>query len=254
LKAGTGDRVDHARLLAFKASLRRHQQRYGEAASLLQRAISMFLESGESHLAGEALVAHAIVCRHAGELERATDLLRRAGELIDAEADPRLDVIARHNLIDLLVERGSLLEAQALLAKSRPLYARHAPVRVQCRVAWVEGKLARDLGRLEEAAEFLARAHRGLIENGVAYDAAIAALDLAGVWARLGHTAEVKRLAEEMYPIFRSREVHREAMAALIVFQQAAVAESATLGLVEEIAAYLRRAANDPTLAFERKS
>lgn len=254
LRAGTGDRVDQARLLAYKASLRRHQRRYGEAASLLQRAISMFLESGESHLAGEALVARAIVCKEVGELEEAITLLRRADELIDAEADPRLVTTARHNLIELLIEKGCLLEAQALLARSRPLYARHAPARLKPRLLWVEGRIARDLGRLEEAAELLVQAHQGLIENGVGYDAALAALELAGVWARLGRTAEVKRLAEGMYPIFRSREVHREAMAALIVFQQAAAAESATLGLVEEIAAYLRRAANDPTLAFERKS
>jgi hypothetical protein len=57
-----------------------------------------------------------------------------------------------------------------------------------------------------------------------------------------------------MLPIFRSLEVHREAMAALIVFQQAAEEERATLGLVEEIAAYLRRAARDPGLPFEPRA
>jgi len=52
-------------------------------------------------------------------------------------------------------------------------------------------------------------------------------------------------------PIFRSRDVHREAIAALIVFQRAAASEQATQALVEELAAYLRRAANQPGLPFE---
>ena len=54
-----------------------------------------------------------------------------------------------------------------------------------------------------------------------------------------------------MLPIFRSRDVHREAIAALIVFQRAAASEQATQALVEELAAYLRRAAHQPGLPFE---
>ncbi|HEV7517250.1 MAG TPA: hypothetical protein VGR07_13190, partial [Thermoanaerobaculia bacterium] len=60
-----------------------------------------------------------------------------------------------------------------------------------------------------------------------------------------------KRLAEEMLPIFRSRDVHREAIAALMVFQRAAADEQASLALVEELSAYLRKAAGQPGLPFE---
>ena len=41
----------------------------------------------------------------------------------------------------------------------------------------------------------------------------------------------MKRLAAQMLPVFRSRDVHREALAALAVFQQAAAAENAGLEL-----------------------
>lgn len=254
LREGTGDRVELARLLAFKASLRRYQRRFAEASSLLRRSLSMALEVGDRQLAGEVMVARAIVCKQVGDPAEAIDLLRRAGEVIEAEAEPRLALAARHNLIELLVEEGRLLEAQALLARSRDLYRRHAELRVRLRLVWVEGRIARDLGRLTEAAGLLGQVRQGFIEQGIGYDAAVVSLELAAVHARLGRTGEVRRLAEEMLPIFRSREVHREALAALIVFQQAAQSESATLDLVEEIAAYLRRAAGDPTLAFERRS
>ncbi|PYQ56678.1 MAG: hypothetical protein DMF53_24835, partial [Acidobacteria bacterium] len=58
------------------------------------------------------------------------------------------------------------------------------------------------------------------------------------------------RLAAELIPVFQAREVHREALAALIVFQQAAELEQLTAGLIEEIAAYLRQARGNPQLRF----
>jgi hypothetical protein len=80
----------------------------------------------------------------------------------------------------------------------------------------------------------------------------MASLDLAGVSAQLGRTAEVKRLAEEMLPIFRSRDIHREAIAALIMFQSAAADEQqASVALVEALSTYLRKSASQPGPPFE---
>lgn len=50
----------------------------------------------------------------------------------------------------------------------------------------------------------------------------------------------MRKLAEEMLPIFQSRDVHREAIAALLVFQKAAEMERVTLGLVQELSEYLK--------------
>ena len=49
-----------------------------------------------------------------------------------------------------------------------------------------------------------------------AYDAAIVSMDLALLYLRQRRTAELKTLAKEMLPIFRSQDVHREAVAALV--------------------------------------
>jgi citrate lyase gamma subunit len=57
-----------------------------------------------------------------------------------------------------------------------------------------------------------------------------------------------------MVPIFASRHIHREALAALTFFQQAVEAERAGAELVARVAAYLRRAAGDPELPFESGS
>jgi hypothetical protein len=50
----------------------------------------------------------------------------------------------------------------------------------------------------------------------------------------------MRRLAEEMLPIFKSRDIHREALAALLVFQKAAEMERVTLGLIREVSSYLK--------------
>ncbi|HEY0512500.1 MAG TPA: hypothetical protein VGH73_11380, partial [Thermoanaerobaculia bacterium] len=64
--------------------------------------------------------------------------------------------------------------------------------------------------------------------------------------------AELKRVAEEMVPIFSSRQIHREALAALAYWRQAVEAEQACANLVAGIASFLKRARHDPELRFQR--
>jgi hypothetical protein len=48
-----------------------------------------------------------------------------------------------------------------------------------------------------------------------------------------GSVRELKTLAEEMYAVFESQDIHREALAALLLFQQAAREERLTVERVE---------------------
>jgi hypothetical protein len=73
------------------------------------------------------------------------------------------------------------------------------------------------------------------------YDAALVSLDLAILYAREHRTAELKRLAAEMAPIFESRDVHREAMAAFLMFRNACEEERMTVELATQLAVQLRR-------------
>jgi len=68
-----------------------------------------------------------------------------------------------------------------------------------------------------------------------------------------GETAEVRELAEEIAEIFRARDVHRETLAALAVFQTAVAVDAATADLARDLAAYLTCARLDPELRFERE-
>ena len=251
LKKGTRDGLERAIFLDLKASLRRDQRRFDEALRLLQRAVDLFLSHGERHRAGRSLVNMATVYHHAGNLVTAISSLHQALPLIDPEREPRLLLCARHNLIFYLAELGRFLEAQRLYREARPLYRSFNEPWVQNRRKWVRGKIAKGLGQLQRAETQFLAARDGFLAEGIPYDTALVSLELALLYAEQGRTEDLKRLAAEIVPVFASRHIHREALAALSFFRQAVEAETAGAELVARVAAYLRRAEGDPGLPFE---
>jgi len=71
------------------------------------------------------------------------------------------------------------------------------------------------------------------------------------VYTHLGRTSEVKTLAQKLAAVFASEGVHREALAALRLFQEAAEREVATAELSRRVLRYLFRARYDQGLRFE---
>jgi hypothetical protein len=95
------------------------------------------------------------------------------------------------------------------------------------------------------------KAFKGFLDQGIGYDAALVALDLALLYLRQGRTAEVKRLARQMIPIFQAQDVHREALAALVLFQKAARREEVTVEQLLRLVKYLQEARTDPGMRWE---
>lgn len=250
LRQGTADLMEKAILLDVRASLLREQRRFDEAARLLRRAQRIFLQYGEKHRAGKVLVKMSTVHEHAARSDEAIRVLYEALKLIEPKRDPRLLLAAQHNLITNLAETGRFMEAQGLFIQARPLYARFPDGWTQNRRRWVEGRIARGLGQLPEAEALLRAARDGFVGEGVAYDVALVSLDLALVHAEQGRTAEVQRIAEETIPLFSSRPIHREALAALVLWARAVREDMASRELILEVASFLRRARHDPDLRF----
>ena len=251
LKKGTRDGLERAIFLDLKASLRRAERRFDDALRLLRRAADLFLGLGEQHRAGRTLVKMSTVHYHEGNPEAAILMLYQSLPMIDPEREPRLLLCARHNLIFYLAELGRSAEAQKLYQEARPLYRSFNEPWVQNRRRWVRGKIARGLGQLKRAETQLSSARDGFMAEGIPYDTALVSLELALLYAEQGRTADLKRIAEEMLPVFASRHIHREALAALTFFRQAVEAENAGVELVARVAGYLRRAEGNPELRFE---
>lgn len=143
------------------------------------------------------------------------------------------------------------MEAQKLLVKARPLYKQFSDPWSRHPRRWVEGRIARGLGQLEQAESFLLAARDGFLAEGSAYDTALVSMDLASLYSEQGRSMEVKQIAEEMLPIFSSRQIPAEALAALTFWRQAVQAEQTCLKLVDAIAAFLKRVRHNPDLRFQ---
>jgi len=242
--------LDKARIFDLKASLCRARRHFAEAARLLDRVITIYQRLGQSNLTGRALSQKATLQLCAGDREGCMALLRRALELIDPHEDPRCYLNARHNLILALADDGKPREAFALLFHTRPLYLKLGDRMNLLRLRWLEGQVALGLHRLEQAETAFREVRGAFVEMGLEYDVALVSLDLAMVFAQQGRAAEMRRLAEEMLTFFESRQILPEAMAAFLVFCNAARMEQAGLALVQEVAAFLKQARQAPDLRF----
>lgn len=246
--------LETARLLDFQASLKRDQRRFAEAAVLMDQVIGIYRKLGQRALLGRSLKQKSMICGESGDLEEEIALLRHALELLSPEGEPRSFLAARHNLISALCEAGRPRDAFALLFHTRPLYLKQGDRMNLLRLRWLEGTVALGLQRHEQAAVAFHEVREAFLELGLDYDAALASLDLTEVYAIQGRTADVRRLAEEMLEVFQSRNIHREALGALSVLQQAARLEKAGRVLVREVASFLKKARTRPDLRFDQPS
>jgi tetratricopeptide (TPR) repeat protein len=252
IEAGSADPLEEARILDLRASLLADQGRFEPAAELMEVVIDIYDDLRETHLKGRAMISKGLFLGYSGWPEEAIRGIRRGLALLDWDCEPRLVLMARHNLAWFLNECGRSEEASQMLARFRHVYSLFDDPWTRLRLVWLDGRIAAGLGRLREAAESLGEVRRSLLAEGRGCDAALVTLDLAHLYLREGRNAEVRRLAGEMFTLFLAKDVHRHAVDALAVFQRAAEVGRATPRLVEQIAAYLRRARRNPALRFER--
>jgi tetratricopeptide (TPR) repeat protein len=248
---GSADPLEEARILDLKASLLSDQGWFERAAEMLDIVIGIYEEVRDPHREGRALISQGLFLSYAGQPEKTVELTCQGLSLIDGDEEPRLVLMARHNLAWALCDCGRPEEARRQLAGFRHGYGEFPDPWTGLRLAWLEGRIAAGLGQPDEGERLLREVRERFIEQGLGYDASMVTLELAALHLREGRTGEVRRIAAEMLPIFLSQDVHRQALAALAAFQQAAEMDRATPGLVRRIASYLVRARRNPRLVFQ---
>ncbi len=240
LDRGSGDPLVEAGWLEILASLAKTQRRYDEAEAGVLRVIRLYRQCGDRHALGAALIKRAAICQAAGAVDRAIVFGREGIDLVDADRDASVLLGGWLNLVRALHDTGRHRDALAALGRARRAYLLSGDRTTLLRFQWLEGSIATALGR-EELAEGCFRETRdGFLQLGIAHDAALASLDLAGLLVRQGRNLEVWRLATEMIAIFESRESRTEALAALILLRQAAERERVTETLLDRLRVSLR--------------
>ncbi len=238
--------LNEARVLHLQASLRNAQGRLRPALALLDRALAIDCWGETPSL----LISKARALEGLGEFEEAIALLRHATLQIDPEWEPRHLFLIRAHLLSNLCVLGRHAEADLLLPEVRSLALALGNDLDRVRALWMEGRVAAGLQRNDEALSKLGEVRTQLIARAIPYDAALATLELAKLFAALGRTAEVRALIAKSVPIFRAQGVHRQARVALDLFRQAAEQAAATAELTDSVIRYLTRAKFNPRLRF----
>lgn len=251
-EAGSADPLEEARILDLRASLLADQGGLEEAAELLDVVIDICDEVRDLHRKGRALLSKGLLLGDAGEPESAVELITAGLSLIRWEEEPRLVLIARHNLIAFLTDCGRCEQARLQLEHLRLSLRDSVPPWLEARLLWLEGRIAAELDRLDEAETLMREAQRFFLELGRDYDATLTTLDLAKVHLRQGKDFEVRQLADRLLPRLLTHDRCRQAITALVAFQQAAEMDRLTPHLVQGIASYLLRARRNPRLPFQQ--
>ncbi len=122
---------------------------------------------------------------------------------------------------------------------------------VHLRYVWIRGRIVVSERDLEAAKQHFEAVREGFLSAGEGYDAALVSLDLALACLQMGRPDIVRQLTEEMLPIFAAQDIHREALAALRLFQEAVQQEVLTEALVRDIKSYMQVARYQPEVRFQ---
>ena len=239
--------LDEALVPGLEASLRIEQNRLAEAKSLLSRALAV----DRGALRKQLLISRARLLEWTGSYEEAIATLRLAAPLINRENEPRLLFGLRFNLASNLCHLAQYEEAEALLPEVRMLVTGLDNVLDSLRLRWLEGRIAAGLGRNQDALAALSQVREKFAAEGIAYDSAVATLELAVLHLEQGRTREVRVLARQMAPVFRAQGVPAEVLAALKVFCQAAEKETVNVEMARRLVEFLYRAKHNPQLVYE---
>jgi tetratricopeptide (TPR) repeat protein len=222
-------------------------RQFEEAEGLLNRSVFLYLLAGAKGKAALPMVTLGHLYYEQGKLARSVETLRAALTMIDARADRRLLMSARFNLAVCLCEAGHYSEATDALTDNRDLFQEFPEPFLQLRIAWLEARIAAGTGHPEVAEKGFLAVREEMARRGQGYDAAMVSLDLALIYLEQGRTSELLRIAEEMHALFRAEEVHREALAALLVFEEAARKEQLSSEVIQSLSALLKRVHQSPS-------
>jgi tetratricopeptide (TPR) repeat protein/DNA-binding XRE family transcriptional regulator len=240
--------LDGTRRLDLKASLLMYKGSFEEARALLDQALSCVRNEKTR---GRLLIMKATALGVAGEYEASLEELQKAEQLIDQQREPRLFLVQRFNRANNYCHLDQYQEAKALLSMIEVLTEDLGNELDGIRTLWLRGKTRAGLGHREEGLAALSQVRRYFLSKEIAYDFALVSLELAVLHLEQGRTRLVRALAEEMLWIFQGQRVHKEALAALTLFCQAAEEGNVQAAWTRRLIKYLYRAQYNPRLRFE---
>jgi tetratricopeptide (TPR) repeat protein len=241
LESGTGDLLEKARVLNYEGSLYIDVGRFEEAAARYARCREIYELLSDRHLMGRSLLQQGFAV---GQLEPAEgiELLQHALGLIDFAEEPTLELAARHNLALYLCDAGRTQEAMDVLESSRHLYERFPEPRYLLRLSWLEAKILRGLGRLQDAAFAFDAVRAAFQGEHLDQEYVLASLDLAETLLQIGETVEGVGLLSQIHAWLEAYGMHAEGLGVCLLAREAIARQGVAEETLRNLAVYLKRA------------
>ena len=239
LEDGTGDPAEEAHLMSLEASYMKVIGEFELAEASLEEAYEIYRKAGDAHQQGRILFQMGDIIGHVNP-ERGIAHIRKALALIDAEREPRLELCAKHDLALFLTDSGQPAEALAMLERARPLYRQFKDDLTQLRLHWLEGKIAHSIGEYPQAESIFTQLWDEFHALSLNQEVVLVTIDLAEVLSKKGEPARAAELAAQCYSIMKNWGLHKFALGAWLVFQDA-LAHGVAGDLLHRVGEYYRR-------------
>jgi tetratricopeptide (TPR) repeat protein len=170
----------------------------------------------------------------------AYESLKEGLKLIDENRDASLMMVASHNHLLFLVEKGFFDEAKIVLFKNRANLADGGRI-AQLKLRGIEGEIYYGLGKLDRAELVFREVKQGFRNADLTFACALESLFLAMTLMRQGRHDEAIQEGLEATAAFIALSIHREVLGSVLFLEEAIRAKTATISLFEKTVRYLRR-------------
>lgn len=228
IELGTGDPLELAHHLYLRSTLETAKGECSLAMKWAKQARHTFEEYGEEHLSGMATANQASAAVHSDQIELAASLYLQAMSVIDPTVERTTFIAVRHNRAVLLHEQGFHREAMDELQEVKALYCQQKDRTPLLRLKQLEAKIALEMGHMPLAEKRFLEARNGFLAAGLGGAAAELSLELALLYSSQERHREVAAIAEAVVPIFQSCELHKEVIAALLLFRESVARQAIT--------------------------
>jgi tetratricopeptide (TPR) repeat protein len=240
LGTGEGDSIEEGHLISLEASYMKDVGEFEMAESSLGGALEIYRRAGDLHQQGRVLLKMGEIIGHLHP-GKGIARIRQALAIMETAKEPRLEICAEHALAWFLNDNGQSEEALAVLERARPLYRQFRDDLTQLRLHWLEARIAYRLGEYGEAESIFSQIWEEFRVRNLNQEVVLVTIDLAQVLTAKDETERAAQLAAECYSIMKNWGLHKDALAAWIVFQEALSQEMARGELFGRVGEYFRR-------------
>ena len=240
LLQGSGDLRLKARLYDLHASYLGARRRFDLAFTALDIVHATYLELGDAHLAGRALLVKALYTSYSNEPEEAMRINDAGMALIEEQREPGLFFMAIHNQLSFRIACGQFTEARGEIFRHLGKFKDLGRVN-QLKFRGLQAQINAGLRKWQSAEQGLLHVIKGFEEEEMGFHAAFASLELALVWMHQERYEETQRLIPQVYEAFVSLRIKKEAFGAMMVLKEAFEKQMGTVELLKDVVEFLRR-------------